>query len=110
MRKILIQAAACVLLLQGAAAVQAQAPTDAELRDFTKVFIALHKNARPKAGTTSKQRPAVEIIKEQGLTLERYNSLASAVNSNDDAFTRFKALLKEGACSGATHSPPQPCD
>ena len=110
MRKILIQAAACVLLLQGAAAVQAQAPTEAELRDFTKVFIALHKNARPKAGTSSQQRPAADIIKEQGMTLDRYNGLASAVNSNDETFTRFKVLLKEGSCSGAPHSPPLPCD
>jgi hypothetical protein len=110
MRKILIQAAACVLLLQGAAMAQAEVPTEAELRDFTKVFIALHKNARPKASAKSAQRPAADIIKEQGWTLERYNSAASAVNSNDELFSRFKALLKDGSCAGATQSPPLPCD
>lgn len=109
-RHSLLQVAALAALLQCSAAVSAAAPTEEELRDFTNVFIALHKNIRPKENTGAAQRPAAEIIAEQGWTLDRYNSVASAVNSDSELFTRFKAQLAAGSCSGATHSPPQPCD
>jgi hypothetical protein len=110
MRPVLTRVAALAVLLQCSAGVSAAAPTEEELHGFTTVFIALHKNIRPKANTGAQQRPAAEIIAEQGWTLDRYNSVASAVNSDSELFARFKTQLAAGSCSGATHSPPQPCD
>ncbi len=112
---LIVTTAATLWLAQAAFA---QSPSDQELNEFARIFVALQENARPlqARGADSPpdawrdRRASVDIVEEHGWTLERYNAVAHAVNSTDDVWQRFRSLMEQRSCAGLLASPPRDCD
>lgn len=118
MRRPLIFVTSLAATLCLAAAALAQTPSDQELEAFTGIFLELQENARPlqaRGGDAPpdawrERRESIDIIEEHGWTLERYNDVAHAVNSNSEVFRRFRSIVEQHSCAGLLQSPPTDCD